>query len=275
MELKFIKFSANGNDFIAIDNRQKIVSCGQGNIQFWKSLCARKTGIGADGILLLDPSEKADFKMIYLNSDGREAEMCGNGASSITFFAHMLGLRPKSTEYSFETKNNIYHSLPSIDHKRPNEAKIKLKMCEIHDIDAIDLSQYDSFISGMYLNTGVPHCVFLVSNLDSLDVKILGRSIRNNKILFPDGTNVNFIQRVQGLGRYHIRTYERGVEDETLSCGTGTTAAAIASALFDKFTEKITIISKGGEQEVFMDENFRNVYLSGRVEKTFQGSINI
>lgn len=261
LELNFIKYSATGNDFIAIDNRKDIVSVV--DFKFWQKLCQRKTGVGADGILLLEKSSKHDFKMRYLNSDGREASMCGNGARAITHFAHYeLNIR-KDKRYQFETLQGEYQaSIYNSDH-------VKLKMTELSEIGLIDLSLFAGFKNSLFLNTGVPHSVFILENLDEMDVFSRGREISQNKI-FPNGTNVNFVEIISA-DTIRMRIYERGVENETLSCGTGAVAAAITMHKLYDYKGQVEVCTPGGRLIVNFDSSLDNIYLCGKVEKIFSG----
>lgn len=261
--LEFTKMNATGNDFIVIDNRNQIVSAE--NHDLWKKLCSLKTGIGADGVLLLEKSAKADFKMRYINADGGEVEMCGNGGRAITAFAHEL-LGKQTSTYKFETMNGVYEC--SLD----EVYGYRLKMTELYDVDKIDLSVLPiENKHAMYMNTGVPHSVFEVENILSYPVFEKGKLVRYNSI-FPKGSNANFFE-VLGPAHLRIRTYERGVENETLSCGTGVTATAIAAAKIYKWSDEIKLDTMGGVLAVKFNSDFSSVYLCGKVEKVFNGKI--
>jgi diaminopimelate epimerase len=262
-EIEFTKMNATGNDFIVIDNRNsKLVA---GDVELWKRLCSLKSGIGADGVLLLENSAKADFRMRYINADGGEVEMCGNGGRAITAFAHEL-FDAKKSSYLFETMNGVYEC--SID----TQHGFRLKMTELYDqnkiqLDFLNLKNKNS----MYLNTGVPHCVFEVENILEYPVFLEGKSIRYNP-KFEKGTNVNFFEVVSS--KYlRVRTYERGVENETLSCGTGVTATAIAAAQFYQWSDEVVLEALGGRLAVQFNSSFSEVYLCGKVEKIFTGKI--
>ncbi|MBC7540258.1 MAG: diaminopimelate epimerase [Bacteriovorax sp.] len=261
--LDFTKMNATGNDFIVIDNRDQIVSAK--NNELWKKLCFLKTGIGADGVLLLEKSTKADFRMRYINADGGEVEMCGNGGRAITAFAHDI-LIPKKNSYNFETMNGNYEcSIDAIHGYR-------LKMTELYDIDKINLDSLNiKNKHSMYLNTGVPHSVFEVENILEYPVFEHGKSVRYSPI-FEKGSNANFFE-VMKPNYLRIRTYERGVENETLSCGTGVTAVAIAAAKFYNWSDEIILETLGGRLAVQFNPNFSEVYLCGKVEKVFVGRV--
>lgn len=259
--IKFTKMNATGNDFIVIDNRKNIVQAE--NSKLWHSLCLLKTGIGADGVLLLENSNKSDFRMRYINADGGEVEMCGNGGRAITAFAHEL-FEEKKASYKFETMNGVYEC--SID---PIHG-YRLKMTELYDVDKIklDLLNIKSKHS-MYMNTGVPHCVFEIENILNYPVLERGKDVRYNP-LFEKGTNANFFEVIKDK-HIRIRTYERGVENETLSCGTGVTATAIAAAKKYDWKDEIILETLGGRLAVQFNSDFSEVYLCGKVEKVFKG----
>ncbi len=265
ISLKFTKMNATGNDFIVIDNRDNFVSAS--NKELWHKLCSLKTGVGADGVLLLEKSSKADFKMRYINADGGEVEMCGNGARAITAFAHEL-FNDKKKSYQFETMNGIYECAPDPIHG------FRLKMTELYDVDKIKLDSLNiKNRHSMYMNTGVPHCVFEIENILEYPVFEHGKSVRYNP-LFAKGTNANFFE-VIGPKHLRVRTYERGVENETLSCGTGVTATAIAAAKIYGWNDEIILETLGGRLAVQFNSDFSTVYLCGKVEKVFVGIVDI
>ena len=260
MRIEFVKLSATGNDFIAIDNRANNIHI---NADQCKRICQRKTGIGADGIILLEKSEQADFSMKYFNADGSEGEMCGNGGRAITFFAHYLGINQRP--YRIQTVNDIYQSSFGKD------GMIELQMSELYDVGKYDLSIFPEFQVGLYLNTGVPHVVFQVANLQNFDAFGTGRRIRYHS-LFPNGTNVNFFE-IKKQGIVSVRTYERGVEDETLSCGTGATAVAIACQQLFNWSFPVEIHAPGGILQILKKDG--RYYLRGSVDKVFTGYLEI
>jgi len=260
----FSKYNGTGNDFIIIDNRDSIVEATASSL--WARLCRQKFGIGADGVLLLEKSAKADFRMRYINADGGEVEMCGNGGRVITSFAHeQLGFNKK--EYTFETMNAVYHSAPDL------KWGYRLRMMELYDVHRFSIGHLIPSNCSMYLNTGVPHCVFEVENVHKFPVFLKGKEIRYNS-LFEAGTNSNFFE-VMSPNHLRIRTYERGVENETLSCGTGATATAIAYAKFYHLKDEVILETNGGELAVSFDPDFKEVFLCGKVEKIFEGSFEI
>mgnify|MGYP000067468314 CR=1 FL=1 len=257
MKLEFKKLSATGNDFIVIDNTNFKVSAE--NKGLWGKLCARRTGIGADGVLLIEPSEVADFRMRYINADGGEVEMCGNGARAISYAYAQL--HPEKKELTFQTMNSVYKS----DVRQ--QPAISIEMNELSEKNSIRIDDLEQNKHSLYLNTGVPHCIFDVDDVNSIDVNRAGAAVRYNS-RFKNGTNVNFITKRSSTS-FEIRTYERGVEDETLSCGTGITAAAIAFREFYTKETEISVISRGGTLNVvFKDES---VFLKGLVEHVYSG----
>ena len=250
--------SATGNDFIVIDNLNLKYSA-QDNA-LWEKLCERRTNIGADGVLLVEPSEKYDFKMRYINADGGEVSMCGNGARAISMF-YYAHINNKSTHLTFETLNGVYTS--SILGQR-----VKLLMSELYDVDKIDISSFFYSENSLYLDTGVPHCVYEVKDVNSINVNEYGRKIRFENV-FKNGTNVNFYE-ILDKNAISIRTYERGVENETLSCGTGITATAFAYRKIHNSSDKIKIQSRGGDLIVeFLD---KDIYLIGDVREIFSAT---
>lgn len=261
--LNFTKMNATGNDFIVIDNRKGLVKAE--NKELWHRLCQLKTGIGADGVLLLESSLKYDFKMRYINADGGEVEMCGNGARAITAFAHDV-LPQKKETYQFETMNGVYEC--SIDAVHG----YRLRMTEFYDVEKFKLDPLNiDCRNSMYMNTGVPHAVFEVADLLEYPVLEKGKSVRYNS-MFEKGTNANFFE-VVGPQHLRVRTYERGVENETLSCGTGVTATAIAASKIYGWQDEIILETLGGRLAVQFNSDFSTVYLCGKVEKVFNGSV--
>jgi len=255
--LRFTKYQAAGNDFILMDardpaTRQKILSLSRAEIA---KICDRRFGIGADGLILLLAHPDYDFEMKNYNSDGGECSMCGNGGRSLVHFAQALGLNKK--DYRFLATDG------------PHEAKIEgslvhLKMQDVPSVVPTPL--------GATFNTGSPHLIRKVNQLMAIDVVSEGRMIRNSPLFMPGGINVNFIEEIDG--QLFIRTYERGVEDETLSCGTGVIAAALTMNEAKGFT---SIQARGGMLSVKFEKNgsgFKDIWLIGPAEKTFEGTIN-
>lgn len=257
MILDFVKYSATGNDFIVIDNREQKYS--SANADLYARLCARRTGIGADGVLFVENSQSEDFSMVYLNADGRAAEMCGNGARAIAhFFAQLTGQK----KLRFETKNAVYSAQVS-------ENSVCLTMSELYDLNKYDLSDINA-LQKLYLNTGVPHVVLVKEEIENLDVVFEGQKIRQDK-RFPFGTNVNFVQ-VLSENKIAVRTYERGVEAETLSCGTGILASAIACTHFFNWKGRIGVKTRGGELSVNKIGEEKSFNLIGDVHEIYRAS---
>lgn len=260
MRLSFYKYQGTGNDFILIDNRQNNVLLTNEQV---KLLCDRRFGIGADGLMLLELEPGSDFKMVYYNSDGNPSSMCGNGGRCITAFAKHLGVIKNSAK--FLAIDGLHEA--AIDE---NEI-VSLKM---QDVKTVEMG--DDFF---YLNTGSPHFVKMVDDVERFDVKKNGALIRNNDRFKEEGTNVNFIERKDDA--LFVRTYERGVEDETYSCGTGVTAAALVAAIKGISNGKNNCLIKtlGGNLEVtferVLEQNFYNIWLIGPAEKVFNGTIEI
>jgi diaminopimelate epimerase len=264
-KINFTKFNATGNDFIVIDNRELKYSAE--DKARWEALCSLKSGIGADGVLLLEKSTKADFKMRYINADGGEVEMCGNGARAITAFANEV-LDNKKETYQFETMNGVYEcSLDPVFGYR-------LKMTELYDVGKISLTDLDAKMhakKSLYMNTGVPHAVFEIEKILEYPVIDNGRSVRHDE-RFPKGSNANFFEVISPK-HIRIRTFERGVENETLSCGTGATATALAAAKFYGWNDEVILETLGGRLAVKFSSDLKDIYLCGKVEKIFTGSV--
>lgn len=254
MEFIFYKYQGTGNDFVIIDNREK--SFPKENTELVAKMCERRFGIGADGLILLENHAVADFKMIYYNSDGNLSSMCGNGGRCIFHFAKFLGII--SEKATFEAADGMHQATVKNDW-------VSLKM---NDVEEITVSK--DFV---FLNTGSPHHVEMVSKLENFDVFSNGRNIRNNNY-GNEGSNVNFVEQNDNAV-FSVRTYERGVEDETLSCGTGVTAVALAMFETSKTSENtITLKTSGGELQVSFNKDgagYNNVYLKGPAIQVFNG----
>ncbi len=259
MKQVFYKYQGAGNDFIIMDNRK--ANFPKDDVALVNKLCDRKFGIGADGLMLLENSETTDFKMIYFNADGQIGSMCGNGGRCIVAFAHFLDIFNEKT--TFEAVDNLYHATYT-------EESVSLKMNNVNRVESHE--------NHLFLNTGSPHHVTFNNTVDAMDVIVEGRKIRNGAPYFPEGTNVNFAQQINE-NTFKVRTYERGVENETLSCGTGVTAVAIASHQSKKTNSKwIHLKTLGGNLEVSFDvENghYKNIILKGPATFVFKGEIEI
>ena len=266
--LRFTKMNGAGNDFILFDNRTGGVDLDRNQIA---QLCNRHRGIGADGILLLEkPTNRADFRMRYFNADGGEAEMCGNGARCFARFANKLA--GQQGKISFETPAGVISAELKGD-------LVTLRMTEPSDLRLnVELPMAAGNKTVHFINSGVPHVVIPVSKIEGADVRRDGAAIRYHKMFSPNGTNVNFIEK-RGPNKIAIRTYERGVEDETLACGTGIVASALIFAASEKSSSPITVLARGGDElQVGFDKvegGFRNVTLTGPAEFVFEGTIEI
>ena len=258
MKISFHKYSATGNDFVLIDNRKEKLDLSEKKL--FLKIATRRTGIGCDGLLLVENSKEHDFKMRYLNADGGEVEMCANGARAISFFVHHILKIKKENYYQFETMNGLYSA-------EVFENDVRLKMTELYDLDKINISNLYPSESNLYINTGVPHCVFETNKIDSLDIVKVARPIREKKI-FKDGTNVNFYSFLKE-NTINVRTYERGVEDETLSCGTGVVASAYLANKAYKLGNNVNVVTKGGELNVKFENN--EIFLRGAVNEVYTG----
>lgn len=261
-QIPFYKYQGTGNDFVLIDNR------GSGHIQgrdtaLIAKLCDRRFGIGADGLILLQERQGYDFEMVYFNADGRESSMCGNGGRCITAFAKHIGVISESAH--FLAIDGPHDAFIDVDDW------VELKMSDVTEVESGD----DYFL----LDTGSPHYIIFVEDLDDINVLENGKAIRYSKRFREEGVNVNFVEKKRS--GIMVATYERGVEDETLSCGTGVTAAAIAYYLQAPETANrdVSISSKGGRLKVRLqptDEGgFQNIWLGGSAEQVFSGTISV
>ena len=255
--ITFFKMSGSGNDFIIVDNRREVVE-NSGLSDFINRICRRKMSVGADGFILIEPSDKADFKWRFFNSDGSNAEMCGNGARCAARFAYVNGISGKNL--SFETEAGVVSA-------EVKEDRAKVKMPDPGELRLaynIDLKNGPVKVSSV--NTGVPHVVVMNETINDINVYNLGREIRFHETFAPAGTNVNFIC-LQKQGQLAIRTYERGVENETLACGTGSIAAALVTSSETNWQSPINLITRSGESLTIYftkdGDTFKNVYLEG------------
>jgi len=282
--IQFTKYHGTGNDFIMLDSRKNDMT--DRSADTIARMCDRHFGIGADGLIILEESEGQDFRMSYFNADGKPGSMCGNGGRCATAFASEQGWIAQSG--SFEASDGL-HSGSVLTDKR-----VKISLNDVEGVKhlALSASDYPS-LSGLanpascFLNTGSPHLVLFVDQVDSVDVFTLGRKLRYDP-QFTGGTNVNFVERTdEGI---RVRTYERGVENETLSCGTGLTAAAIAASLqWSQIDPPIKVSTRGGELEVGFkavpgadnkeavrqDERFTEITLIGPTTRVFDGTIKL
>lgn len=259
---KFYKYSGSGNDFILLDQMETSFKVKISDIKNW---CQRREGIGADGVIVISPSKDRDYELRIWNADGSEAEMCGNAArSSIHYMAkHRKNIKDL---YQFETMNGLYEgSLVDGD-------VVKVRMTELYDVNKISVDDLGRKGS-LYLNTGVPHTVIQVNNVEDVNIQSLGRTIRND-VRFQNGTNVDFFEVMnEKEQRIKLRIYERGVEDETLCCGTGVMATAVACAKFFNWSGEIKVHTRGGELCALVDESLENLYFQGAVSSVFSGDL--
>ncbi len=268
MKIHFYKYHGTGNDFIIIDDRNmRIKSPGK---KLASALCDRRFGIGADGLMFLRKQQGYDFRMVYYNSDGKESSMCGNGGRCIVAFAKQTGIL-RGKEASFIAMDGVHKAI-LFNNKWEREMKIRLQMSDVGNI----LEENE----GCVMDTGSPHLVQFVNDILEKDVTREGRAIRNSALFKKKGINVNFVQEEQG--RIFVRTYERGVEAETLSCGTGVIAAALASAyagLIKTGTQnKVRVSTLGGELLVCFQKKgsgFMDIWLEGPATFVFKGEVNV
>ena len=261
--MQFHKYHGTGNDFILLDDREKSISLKTDDII---RLCDRKYGIGADGLILLNPSEQADFEMTFYNNDGSTDTFCGNGGRCIAAFAHRLGIVEKKG--CFLASDGI-HQFEIVSKLNQNETMVRISMKECTIPQQLSNSTF-------FIHTGSPHLVIFSDNIEMLDVKSLGAQHSNDPRI-SGRANVNYVEiKPDGL---FVRTFERGVEDETLSCGTGIVASALTySAHFLEHTNQnvITVLSRGGILKVHfhkIDNDFHDVYLEGMATSVFSGEI--
>ena len=260
MKIDFYKYQGTGNDFVILDNRKgKLNNLTMAQVRL---MCDRRFGIGADGLMLLNNHTHYDFEMKYFNADGRESSMCGNGGRCLVKFAQDMGIM--RTNYSFLAIDG------------PHEANIN--MDGIVSLKMKDVKTIRKFHNDFILDTGSPHYIKMVNHLDKLDVFSLGKMIRNNTRYSKEGINVNFVEHVNE-DEISVRTYERGVEDETLSCGTGVTAAALACYHNENGFNDVIVHTRGGKLNVeydrIGDNSYKNIWLSGPAEKVFEGEIEL
>jgi diaminopimelate epimerase len=270
MKIKFSKLTAAGNDFVLIDNRENIIS--EKDYQnLAKKLCDRKYSIGGDGLILLEKSSCKDFKMKYFNSDGSHASMCGNGGRSVAKFAYDLGV--VDSQMVFESDAGV------INAEILSGDRVKLDLYEPKDLKRnikVELSDREFDVD--FINTGVPHTVIFVDDIKKIYVFKYGREIRYHKAFAPSGTNVNFVQLAKDNTLF-VRTYERGVEDETLACGTGITASGIISVLKGFAKSPVNVIARGGGKlSVSMtvdNDKISDVVLEGPAVISFKGVVKV
>jgi diaminopimelate epimerase len=265
MQLNFLKYSGSGNDFILIDNRQGNTPITISQVKKW---CQRREGIGADGVISINASSQGhDYALRIWNADGSEAEMCGNAARISVHFAYYFARMKQETHFAFDTMNGVYAGDIIGD-------EVRIRMTELYDVEAINVNDLTSKVA-MYCNTGVPHTVIQVSSVEDVNVDTLGRVIRKD-VRFPKGTNVDFFEVVDSHEQViKLRVYERGVEAETLCCGTGIMATAVTCAKKFGWQGEIKVHAKGGLLKAIVDSKLENLYFQGKVELVYQGAVSL
>ena len=263
--IKFTKAVATGNDFIIVDNRTGAIN-EKALAKFAKKVCDRKQAIGADGALFIERSKKCDFRMRIFNPDGSEAEMCGNGSRCVALYAATKGIAKNAM--TIETLAGALDATVK-------DSTVKVKLTDPKDIKwnfCLMINKCPYKVN--FVNTGVPHVIHFVEDLDKVDVKNMGSHIRYHDEFSPEGTNADFV-KIAGKHNIKVRTYERGVEDETLACGTGAVASAIISAEVEKMASPVIVETRSGEKiKVYFEMikgNFRNIYLEGRAKLVYEG----
>lgn len=255
MHIPFYKYQGTGNDFVVIDNRRSVFN--KNNTKMVAQMCDRKFGIGADGLILLEEADQADFKMVYFNADGMPGSMCGNGGRCLVAFAKMLGLIDEKCV--FEAVDGLHEAI----WRKDNTVSLKMK-----NVSHVEVKE--DFV---FLDTGSPHHVVFVDQLDKRDVYSEGKAIRYGRY-GNEGANVNFAEQTAN-DVFSVRTYERGVENETLSCGTGVTAVALAAFVLKKNQQPlVNLNTPGGSLKVRFDavaQGFENVFLEGPATLVFKG----
>jgi len=259
MAVSFYKYQGTGNDFVLIDNRDAVVD--RTNQSLFAAWCDRRFGVGADGVILLQNHPQYDFEMVYINADGREGSMCGNGGRCVVQFAHDLGVIGSSTRFLAVDGEHTAVLSEGLVHLAMQPAGFPETAPD----------------NGFYLNTGSPHHLAWVENLPEYDVEQVGKRLRWHSYYAPGGTNVNFLERISAKA-LRVRTYERGVEAETYSCGTGVTAAALLLAYQEDWTSdfEVAITTSGGQLKVQakrVEHGFDDIHLIGPAKRVFQGSI--
>lgn len=255
-KIEFYKYQGTGNDFVMVDNRGNNFPKHQ---QLIEQLCNRRFGVGGDGLIILEKDSETDFKMVYYNSDGNESSMCGNGGRCVVALAHFLKI--------FENQCT-FNAIDGVHKAQITNGIVKLKMIDVQNIKRDN----DAWV----MNTGSPHYVKFSDEVETMNVKREGQLIRNSENYKKEGINVNFVKPISD-NQLFVRTYERGVEDETFSCGTGATASALAY-MMDKNTASVQIKVLGGNLKIYAEKTengFKNVWLEGSAQQVFKGEIFI
>ena len=257
MLIRFNKYQATGNDFVILDNQSEHFP--KENNKLISRLCDRRFGVGADGLILIEKSSTSEFKMLYFNADGGLGSLCGNGSRAAVHYANSLGLITDSG--AFEAYDGPHQATIIGD-------SIQIKMADVQNGSKV--------LGGIFIDTGSPHYVEFCANLDSMSINTVGKPLRHNKVFSPEGTNVNFVE-VLAPNQIKVRTYERGVENETLSCGTGVTASALLTAK-SLGSHLLEITTLGGNLKVEFEKTetgFKNIWLEGPAELVYTGEIEM
>jgi len=269
MLFEFYKIHGTGNDFIFIDNRKGKFR--ENDADFVKHICSLHTGIGADGLILLENSTIASFKMRYFNRDGYESEMCANGSRCASYMAKLLGIIDK--KHSFEAKDGV-HSGEVINNEKVR-VEVILKKEENLLTFPVDFKLPNSISFIDFVNTGVPHLILECDDINLAPVDDIGKALRFHDYYMPEGTNVNFVEKSEenNFIELKVRTFERGVDSETLSCGSGATAAAISFySILKPRNKDISVITRGGRLVVSLSDDLKTNYLEGPVKIIFKGT---
>lgn len=263
IDIPFWKMSGSGNDFIIIDNRD--LKFPKDDVRnFVAKICRRSLSVGADGVIFIEPSDKADFRWDFYNSDGSTAEMCGNGSRCAARYAFLNKIA--GDKITFESIAGI------ISAEITNDTRVKVKLTKPQDFKKdITIEALDKVFNSFFVNTGVPHAVIEVDDIETFDVKKYGNCIRFHSTFAPKGTNVNFC-KIVGENRVKIRTYERGVEDETLACGTGSAAVAYVLNMCGKVLSPVKLTTSGGMELIIHIEG-ENIFLEGEARIIYKGTL--
>jgi diaminopimelate epimerase len=264
-KIPFMKFSGAGNDFIIIDNRKRIIEP-KAMPAFVRHICKNHLSVGADGVIFIEKSRRADFSWRFFNDDGGEASFCGNGARCTARFAYVKRIAPKAMRFegvAGVVEAEVHGLRVTVRVPEPSSLKLNLRI-------SID----EQVQEGHAINTGVPHCVYFVPNTTVVDVIGIGRATRFHDVFDPAGTNVNFV-RVVDPHTIHVRTYERGVEAETLACGSGSIASAVVASLLHKVESPVKVVPKSGLPLTVTfrkdGERFTDVTLTGEARAIYEG----
>lgn len=265
--IPFVKMNGAGNDFIIIDHRIPLIA-NPALPEFVRQVCRRKYSVGADGVFFIENSDIADFKWQFFNADGSVAEMCGNGARCVARYAYMHGIAP--AKMRFETLAGIIEAGVA-------DTDVSVRMTPPHSFDYSGrLEVGGQELEVHFMDTGVPHVVIFVDDVEGADVVGIGREVRNHPRYQPAGTNVNFVGQVDGI--YKVRTYERGVEDETRACGTGAVAGALAASYLKQASSPVEILTSGNSRlfvsfDIQPENRVENVLLKGPAHVIYKGEL--